>query len=87
VSTPAAAKAVLLTRLRRAEQQVEALSQLKEQINEAIGQVDTAISGSVTGIDRQALAQLQANLDELDRLVRSMRAAVVEGRRFADSLG
>lgn len=87
MTTPAAAKAVLLGRLRRAEEQAESLARLKDQIHEAIAQVDTAISGSATGIDRHALAELQANLDELDRLVRTMRAAVVEGRRFADSLG
>ena len=86
MSTPAAAKAVLLGRLRRAEEQAESLARLKEQIREAVAQVDMAISGSATGVDRRALAELQANLDELDRLVRTMRAAVLEGRRFAESL-
>lgn len=86
MSTQAASKALLLGRLRRAEEQAESLDRLRQQIREAVSQVDQVISGSATGVDRKVLAELQANLDELDRLVRQMRGAVIEGRRFAHSL-
>jgi hypothetical protein len=85
VSTQATSKQLLLDRLRRAEEQAASLDRLKQQIQEAVAQVDAVISGSATGVDRKILAELQVNLDQLDRLVMQMRAAVIEGRRFADS--
>lgn len=79
-------KAELLSRLRLAEQQAESLAGLKDQIREAITQVETVISGSASRVDQQVLAELQENLGELEFLVNTMRAAVAKGREFANML-
>jgi len=82
MATSAAEKRRLLERLGQVERQAASLTQLKQQIHEAVSQVDSAIAGTATGYDRKVLDQLQMNLEELDRSIELMRNAVIEGRNF-----
>ncbi|SHN46820.1 hypothetical protein [Cryptosporangium aurantiacum] len=83
MATSAAEKRRLLERLSQVDRQAASLTLLRQQIHEAVSQVDSAIAGTATGYDRKVLDQLQRNLDELDRSIELMRSAVIEGRNFA----
>ena len=79
-------KAALQRSLRDAEAYVDSLSTLRRQVAEAVGAVTGEIGGSASAADRRAVAELQTAVAELDGLIDGVRRAVVDGRRYAESL-
>ena len=73
-------KAEASTRVRLAS---EALGRPPE---EAVGAVTGEIGGTASSADRRAVAELQTAVAELDGLIDGVRRAVVDGRRYAESL-
>jgi predicted nucleic acid-binding Zn-ribbon protein len=86
MATPEATKAQLLARLTQIDQQAASLMRLRRQIEDAVSEVTATIAGAASGEDRKVLDELRLNLDQLDRSIRLMRSAVVQGRRFAASV-
>ncbi|MFI5959572.1 hypothetical protein [Cryptosporangium sp. NPDC051539] len=82
MATPDAVKGLLRTQLHEVERQSTNLGRLKQRIEEAIAQVESAIGGSASRDDQRILGQLQMNLGEIERSLAAMHNAVAEGRRF-----
>ena len=86
VSQPILVKAAVLKALRDAETYLDSLATLRRQVEEEVGAVTAEIGGTASAADVRAVAQLQASIDELDTVIGLVRAAVADGRRFAESL-
>jgi hypothetical protein len=86
VSQPIIVKAAVLKALRDAETYLDSLATLRRQVEEEVGAVTAEIGGTASAADVRAVAQLQASIDELDTVIGLVRAAVADGRRFAESL-
>ena len=86
VSEPAQARSAVLRSLREAEAYTESLASLRLRVGDAISAVSAEIGGTATRADRQVMTELGAAWAELDGLIGGVRRAVVEGRRYAESL-